>query len=338
METLNVAVVGCGIFGQVQIDAFANYHQCKLITVCDLDEGRAKATAAKYGCEYCTNSDDIAADGRIQAVGVATPDFAHRQICVNLADAGKHILVEKPLAVRLADAEAIAEAARKAGVTCMVDFHNRYNPALTAIKDRLASGQIGSPQAMFARLSDRLEVATEWFDWSANSGPEWFLGSHLADLACWLFDADPVRVFADGRKDVLAGRGIDCFDTVQIHLSFPSGMACLETSWILPDSWPMVCDFSVSLQATRGRADANMTSHGISIADPERIDFPMILGAAAVGGNDFGYFRLPIRDFVRAVLAGRPAPVDVAEGVKNVRILEAAMKSIETGKVVEIDL
>jgi predicted dehydrogenase len=336
METLNVAVVGCGIFGEVVSDSFAGYHGCRLTSVCDLDEKRAKKLAAKHGCECTTSVAEIAADERIEAVAVATPDFAHRDVCVALARAGKHIFVEKPLATSVTDAEAIVLAVRKAGVTCMVDFHNRYNPAIAAIKDRLASGEIGRPQAIFIRLSDRIEVATKWFNWASKSGPEWFLGSHIADLACWLFDAQPTRVFADGRKEVLASRGIDCYDTVQIHLSFPGGMATLETSWIMPEAWPMICDFSVSVQATAGRADANLTSHGVLVAG-QRVEYPMILGKTPVAGQDFGFFKLPVRAFVDAVLAGEPAPIDVADGLKNVRIIEAAVKSIETGKAVGLN-
>ena len=335
MKTLNVGVVGCGIFGEVVADSFAGYHKCRLAAVCDLDEKRAKKLAAKHGCKHTTSVADITADARIEAVAVATPDFAHRDVCVALAEAGKHVFVEKPLATSVPDAEAIVAAVRKAGVTCMVDFHNRYNPAITAIKDRLASGRIGSPQAIFIRLSDRLEVATKWFAWAGRSGPEWFLGSHIADLACWLFDDYPTRIFADGRKDVLAARGIDCYDTVQIHLSFPRGMATLETSWIMPDSWPMICDFSVSVQATGGRADANLTSHGVAVA-ADRMEYPMILSRAAVGRQDFGFFKLPVRAFVDAVLDGRPSPIDAAEGLKNVKIIAAALRSIESGKVVEM--
>jgi len=338
MEKLNVAVVGCGIFGQVNADAYAGYHECDLIAVCDLNEQRAKKLADKHGCEYTTDVDQIASDSRIRAVGVATPDFAHRDVCVKLARAGKHIMVEKPLATSVADAEAIVDAVKKAGVVCMVDFHNRYSPALTAIKNRLTSGEIGSPQMMFVRLSDRLEVAAKWFDWSARSGPEWFLGSHIVDLACWMFDDWPVRVFADGRKDVLLAMGIDCYDSVQMHLSFPAGMATIETSWIMPDTWPMICDFSMSMQATNGRADAVLTSQGVTISGPKRYDYPMILGHIPIGEENFGFFQLPVHDFVRAVLAGRPAPVDVTEGLKNVKIIDAALRSIETKKVVEVKL
>ena len=256
---------------------------------------------------------------------------------MQLAEAGKHILVEKPLATTVADAEEIVAAVDRAGVTCMVDFHNRYNPAFTGIKERLQRGEMGRPQMMFARLSDRIEVATDWFSWSGRSGPQWFLGSHIADLACWMFDAYPRRVYADGRKDVLAARGIDCYDSMQIHLSFDEGLATLETSWIVPNSWPSVCDFSVSLQTTEARADVALTHQGVTLADAKSCTTPFLIGKTPVGAESFGFMPLPIHDFVRTFLAGAESPIPARAGANIVKIIAAAVESAETNRIVELD-
>jgi len=335
-DILNVAVVGCGIFGQIHAATYARFPQSRLLAVCDTDAVRARRLADQFGCRACTSVDQIAADPDIQAVSIATPDFAHRPAAEALAKAGKHILVEKPLATSVADAEAIAAAAGEAGVVAMVDFHNRYHPALAAVKQRLDGGEMGKPQMLFARLSDRIEVATQWFAWAGRSGPEWFLGSHLVDVACWLMGTRPVRVFAEGRKDVLAGRGIDCYDSMQIHLSFPESFATLETSWIMPDRWPMICDFTVSLQATKARADVDMNHQGVTIVDAKTYDRPMLFGRTAVGEDSFGFFAFPIHDFVRTVLSGGAPSMPVADGVANVRILAAAVESARSGKVVKL--
>jgi predicted dehydrogenase len=337
MDALNVALVGCGIFGEVHAQAYAESPASNLVAVCDRDEGRARGFAEKYGCRWYTDVAQLAADGEVQAVSVATPDFAHREVCIALLAAGKHVLVEKPLATSVADAEAIAAAAReRPGLVAMVDFHNRYHPALRSVKDRLDAGEIGRPQMLYARLSDRIEVATKWFPWAGRSGPEWFLGSHLADVACWLFDGQATRVFAEGRKDVLAGRGIDCYDSMQIHLSFPAGFATLETSWILPDTFPMICDFHVSLQTTDTRVDWDLAHQGVTVIEPSRYDRPMLYGATSVGRETFGFFRYSIHDFVRAVLAGEKSPAPLEEGVANVRILAAALQSAQTGHPIDL--
>jgi len=339
MDKLNVAVVGYGIFGELHASTYANYHLSELVAVCDINELRAMDAAKRFGCKSVTSVEEIADDPDIQAVSVVVPDFAHLEPCKILARAGKHILVEKPLATTVADAEAIAEAVNAAGVTCMVDFHNRYNPPFVAVKQKLASGEIGKPQMMLASLGDRIEVAEEWLSWSAKTGPEWFLGSHVVDLACWLFDDYPTSVFAEGRKDVLAGRGIDCYDAMQMHLSFASGMATLQTSWTIPPGWPTVCDFSMSLQATEGRADVRLADQGLTIANARgHFEWPFLIGATPVGQEEFGFCQLPIRDFVRAVLDDRPSPIPIEAGVKNVKIIAAARQSAESHAVVELKL
>jgi predicted dehydrogenase len=335
-DILNTAVVGCGLFGEIHAATYSEFPASRLVAVCDSDAARADAFAKRFGCRAYTSVDQLAADGDVQAVSIATPDFAHRSVAESLVKAGKHVLIEKPLATSVADARAIVAAVEKAGVIGMVDFHNRYHPAIAAVKGRLDAGVLGKPQMMFARLSDRIEVATKWFPWAGRSGPEWFLGSHLVDVACLLFVARPVRVFAEGRKDVLAKRGVDCYDSMHIHLSFPEGFATLETSWIMPDTWPMICDFTVSLQTTTARADVDMNHQGVTLVNEATYDRPMLYGRTAVGADHFGFFAYPIHDFVRTVLAGGKSPMPLSDGLANVRILAAAVESAQTGRIVAI--
>jgi len=335
-DTVNVAVVGCGLFGEVHAATYANTPEANLVAVCDVDRHRAEQFAERFDCRAVDDVARIVEADDIEAVSVVTPDFDHRGPCVALAGAGKHLLIEKPLATSVSDAEAIALAVDQAGVTAMVDFHNRYHPAILAARARLDRGEMGRPQAMFARLSDRIEVATEWLAWAGRSGPEWFLGPHLVDLACWLFGGLPRRVFADARKDVLAARGLDCFDTVQMHLSFEAGLATLECSWIVPNAWPSVADFYVSLQATDARADMDMSNLGTAIVDDGRYDRPFLLGHTPAGPEDFGFMSQPIREFVRCVQSGEEAPIPMDDGLENVRILAAALESVRTGKAVDM--
>lgn len=336
MKPLPVAVVGCGIFGDIHATTYSHFPESDLRLVCDLDEDRAKAMAEKFGCEYTTSVDDVAQDEYIQAVSIVTPEFAHRDPCVTLAKAGKHIFVEKPLATSTKDAQAIVDAVREANVVGGIDFHNRYHPAFRTFQRKRAQGKLGDVKMIFARLSDRLEVATQWFGWSGKSGPQWFLGSHLADTACWLMDDQPVRVYADATKGVLSSQGIDCYDCVQIHLTFPNGIATLETSWILPNSWPSVADFSVSIQTTTSRVDVQGSNHGMVEARPGSYGWPFLNGLTAIGEDDWGYFNLPIHDFIRAVNRGEDAPVPVEVGLQNVRIIEAALQSIAQQRAIEL--
>ena len=102
------ALVGAGLFGERHAQAYSRHHAVDFAAVCDLDEARARRLAEAHGARrYTTELDDILSDPAIKAVSVATPDHAHRAVAVACAEAGKHILVEKPLATTVADAEAI---------------------------------------------------------------------------------------------------------------------------------------------------------------------------------------------------------------------------------------
>ena len=134
-RTAGMAVVGLGTWGQNHCTAYADYHRSRLALVCDLDEARAKETAQRYGCDYTTSVADVAASPAVDAVAVATPDFAHLQPALAVLHGGKHIIIEKPLAMDLDEAKQIVQAARAAsakggsasggGVKGMTDFQMR---------------------------------------------------------------------------------------------------------------------------------------------------------------------------------------------------------------------
>jgi predicted dehydrogenase len=81
-----------------------------------------------------------------------------------------------------------------------------------------------------------------------------------------------------------------------------------------------------------------MSYQGAELAGPERYERPLLFGRTAVGANEFGFFSFPVRDFVRAVIEGHDSPMPLAEGLKNVKIVAAAVESAESGRVVEVDL
>ncbi len=100
---------------------------------------------------------------------VVTPDFAHRDPIVAAAEAEKHIITEKPLATTLEDAEAIAKAVRKAGITFMVDFHARWNPPLAIARQNITEGKLGRIVSAYFRLNDTISVPTEMLSWAEKS-------------------------------------------------------------------------------------------------------------------------------------------------------------------------
>jgi predicted dehydrogenase len=250
-----------------------------------------------------------------------------------MIDAGKHVLVEKPLATTVEDAEAITRAAQKKGVRFMTDFQNRWNPPFAHAKQLLDSGELGSPVSAYIRLSGGIGVVDR-IPWSAQSGPQWFLGPHIVDLVRWLFGQEPKRVFATGRRGILSKKGFDIYDALQAQIVFPDAFATVETAWILPPTWPSL-DFRMDILTTSGKLEINPIGDTISVAG-ERFRRPFITGQGNAFGKMLGFFREPILHFIDCVRDDSICVVDPEDGLAVTRTLVAIEESIESGKIVEL--
>ena len=128
----------------------------------------------------------------------------YTDLAIACAQAGKHMLIEKPLATMREDVFAILEAVQKAGVRAMVDLHNRWNPPFNLVRQMVESGEYGAPKTAYFRLNDALWVATDMLSWTAKSSILWFLGSHSLDTLSWIVGSRPAEV------DVYKRQRYDC--------------------------------------------------------------------------------------------------------------------------------
>src|SRR5689334_17355662 len=125
--SVRVGIVGAGLWGGNHAMALKDHPGCTLTVICDQDASRAQALADTCGCAWTTSLDDVATSD-VDAVTVATPDHLHATPVLTMLRAGKHVLVEKPLATTVAEARAMVDAADAAGRSLMVDFHARWHP------------------------------------------------------------------------------------------------------------------------------------------------------------------------------------------------------------------
>ncbi|MFF3909940.1 Gfo/Idh/MocA family protein [Streptomyces sp. NPDC001848] len=201
VSTLGVAVVGFGWMGRVHTQAYVRlpHHfpqlslRPELVAVADEVPGRAEEAAARYGFATAVRDwREVAADPRVQAVSIAAPNFLHREIGVAMAEAGKHIWIEKPVGLTAEDAHAVADAVGKAGVQGTVGFNYRNAPAVAAARELIASGEIGTVTHVRIRLfSDYAAHPEGALTWRyererGGSGVLGDLASHGVDLARFL--------------------------------------------------------------------------------------------------------------------------------------------------------
>lgn len=198
VNTLGVAVVGFGWMGRVHTQAYVRvpHHfprpavRPHLVAVADEAPGRADEAAERYGFDSATRDwREIAADPRVRAVSITAPNFLHREIGVAMAEAGKHIWIEKPVGLTADDARAVADAAARAGVQGTVGFNYRNAPAVAAAREMIAGGEIGTVTHVRIRLfSDYAAHPEGALTWRyererGGSGVLGDLASHGVDLA-----------------------------------------------------------------------------------------------------------------------------------------------------------
>ena len=338
MKTLKTAIVGCGLFGEVHCKGYAECARAQCVAVFDLNRTRAAQVAETYGYAVADSLDDIASDRSIKAVSIATPDFAHTEIALTLLDAGKHLLIEKPLTTKADEARQIIELARKKKRLVMVDFHNRWNPPFLTLKERIDAGEMGRPVMGYIRMANRLDVPFGMLSWAGRSGPHWFLFPHAVDIIRWLIGGQKaLRVHAVGQKKILKRRGCDAYDAIQATVTFADCFVTFETCWVLPTTWPSVIDFRFNLVGAKSTAQVNCTDQGLHVGHTKGFDTPFVTGLVDAHGHTGGWMIMPMAHFVDCVLDGAEPIVTAEDGLAATQIIEAVERSIAEQRIVAID-
>lgn len=328
-RTLGAAVIGVGIYGQIHARVYRRDPRTELVAVWSRSAERREAVASEHGCRAVDDIQQIAEDPRIDLVSIATPDFAHADPALRMLEAGKHVLVEKPMATMVAECERMIAARDRAGVKLMVNFHNRWYPPIAHAKKVIDANEIGQPIVCYGRLSDQIVVATEWLSWAGQSGPEWFLFPHLIDLLRWLLGQEVRRVSAVGRKGLLESQGVDCYDAVQAQLVFDDAVGTIESSWVLPRAWRSVIDFKLDIVGTKGKLNIEGDREGLEVTTDGRMETPFILDPTTTE-------LLPFQHFIECILADQEPSCTGEDGLAVTRVLGAIAKSLQESTQVAV--
>jgi predicted dehydrogenase len=333
MAKTGFAVVGAGLWGSQHARVFSTLPEAALVAVCDVDAGRAEAMKTRFGARRAyTDLGELLADPAVEAVTVATPDFAHSDIILRALAAGKHVMSEKPLATDLAATQRVAEAVKSSGRKFMLDFHNRVNPGVAALHDAVTSGELGRPIHGFIRLSNTTFVPREMLSWASRSSALWFLGSHVVDALRFVTGDEVERVQAVRRDGHLRSLGVDTADVHLAILQMRSGaVISMENSWVLPPDSPMLYDFRMELVGEKGAVQVNTADKGGGLRSAD------LFGAVPAGpGRIGGFVYEAIARFVDAVVADGPLLATAEDGLAATEILTAIEEAARTGATVSI--
>lgn len=322
MKTLNIGVIGLGEIGQAHLASLAQIERANIVALADINEATLEQSAAAYNAAAYTDYNEMLAHDGLEAVVVATPDHLHKDPCLAAAAAGKHILVEKPIAMNVEESEAIIAATDAAGVKLMVGFTVRYFTQYMHAKQVVDQGDLGDLVSVFAR---RTNLITQPDRVKGRTGVMFFLGVHDYDAMRWVVGSEPVSVYCESANSIESKYPIEN-ETFSI-VRFENGViGCAHIGWYLPTTHPAGFDFKMDITGSQGILGLDMMRQGVEIHTTNGSSYPFM--AAPLVAED--------RAFVDCVLNDTPSPVTGHDGLVAVRMVLAALESIETNKPVKL--
>lgn len=337
-DQLGVGIIGAGIMGRAHAGVVRDYHRSRVVAVASRTGASARALAAECGdARVCPDYQALLRDPDVDLVCVATPDHLHADMVVAAAEAGKHVIVEKPFTTDVADADRAVAAVRRAGVKAMTLFNHRWVPAYAQARERLASRELGDPVLGYARKNDWIYVPTEMLGWASGTTAAWFLSSHDIDLLCWFFDDEVEEVYATAVSRVLRARGVDTPDAIQAQARFRGGaVATFEACWIYPNTFPTMTDSFVEVIGTKGVIHLDRKREQIEVATEAGFSYPRNLLLANIHGRQVGAVRSAICHVVDCVLDDQEPLVTLESSRHVTAILAAVHESIATHRPVHV--
>lgn len=343
--TLGVAIIGCGDMGRKHAAAWMAQDGAQVRTVCDIDAGRAAAMASLTGAvAYHDWREAVAADG-IDAVSVCIPACDHPVVSIASANLGRHVLCEKAMALTLDAADTMIAAAARNDVQLLVCHQYRGLSRFATMKREIEAGRIGWP--IYMRFVEMREVRPKlaMHERGQNGGPLHDMTGHLFDLARYFTGAEALSVQAHGtvfgqgkpRLSPVADFGID---TAEILVRFEGGhVLSIGLNWGLPEHTPgygrdlvhgplglMTSDDPE--RPDRFVGDISATA-GVRIRDQNGAEW------IAAEADEDGPHNC-VRELVRAIRTGEASQFDGREGRAALRLIRAALESIETGAQVTL--
>ena len=265
----------------------------------------------------------------VDAVSICTTDELHLEPALAAASAGKHLLIEKPLALTPQDCDRIIEGANRSGVKLMVGHILRFDPRYATAYNEIRSGGLGKLVHFCARRNNAIRSARRL---AGHTSVLFFLGIHDIDFMNWCVGRVPATVYAQGVSKVVA----DTPDTILALLRYPGGpIASLEVSWVLPESYPGRLDARFEAVGTKGAAYVNGGCESLAIAG-ERFEHPELWYAPNLFGQRPGILREEIAHYAACVMQDTEPRVSGEDGKAAVEVACAIQESLETGNVVEL--
>jgi predicted dehydrogenase len=353
---LGIAVVGAGRIGTLRARLAARHPAVRFLAVSDKEPAHARALAELAGADFhAADNDAVIGHPQVDAVFVSTPEGEHAAPVCRALELGKPVLVEKPLALSLNDAEAIVNTLARTGGTLRVGYSRRFKECFLRAKEQMVRGRLGRVSGGLARVYNSRAQTFAILKRDPHATPVLDVLTYYVDLMCWFLDGNkPVEVVARGQSGIFREAGYSAHDVTWAIVTFADGAVVnFGISYALPANYPtqgqsdrvellgsegtmMIDDDHMEhlLFSERGIPHPYVPGHSVNMA---------FLGSNTAGDWAMGDFWGPLGNETRSWLdflsTGRGGDVHAtaAEALVNLKATYAIERAVETGQAVRLD-
>ncbi|MEM1996830.1 MAG: Gfo/Idh/MocA family oxidoreductase [Candidatus Bathyarchaeia archaeon] len=314
MRKVRIAVVGAGFWGRNHVRVLSEIPEAELVAVCDIDKQRADALSEKYGLKSYDDSVKMYKNEELDAVTICVWSSKLAEESIKALKMGKHVFVEKPMASSVREAQRALNLAEAKNLKLQVGFIERFNPGVRRVKKAIDDGVIGSLVLATARR------VSKWPQRIGDVGVVRDTAIHDIDVMRFLFNEDPSTVYAN--IGYLQHEKIE--DYAQIMLTFSSGRsAFIEANWLTPYKIRklIVTGSEAIINLDYITQEMTIETSGQTLTPRYEWEEPL---------------KLELQHFVDCILNDRKPLVSGIDGIKALKIAEAALKSASKGRPIKI--
>ena len=355
-KELGIAVIGAGRIGTLRARLSAKHPSVGFLAVADLDPARAKALGEQAGADFTSgNNFEVIERPEVTAVFVSTPEGEHVAAVKRALELGKPVLVEKPLALTLNDADEILAALRDTRGHLRVGYSRRFKECFLRAKEQMIHGRLGKVVGGLARVYNSRAQAFSILKRDPHATPVLDVLTYYVDLMCWFLEGNPpVEIVARGQKGIFKDAGYGADDVTWAIVTFADGAVInFGVSYALPAKYPtlgqsdrvellgtegtMIIDddhMDHVLYSDKGVPHAYVPDHQVNMA---------FLGSNTAGDWAVGDFWGPLgnetRTWLDSLVTGNPTTHTTPEQARiNLETTIAIERSAKSGKAVRLPL
>jgi UDP-N-acetylglucosamine 3-dehydrogenase len=314
MKKLGVAVIGTGFWGRNHARVYSELEATELVAVCDVDRERAKAVADQFGVKAYTSSTRMLKNEEIEAVNVCTWSTKLAKEALKALKAGRHVLVEKPMATYTKQAERLLEIAEKNGLHLTVGFLMRFIPGLQHIREAVETKKLGELVCATAKR------VSQWPERIGDVGVVKDTAIHDIDIMRFISGEDPISVYA--KTGCMRHRKFE--DYAQIMLTFEGEKsAFIESNWITPYKTRML-----TVTGSEAIMKLDYITQELWIEDAKENLQPRFPWREPL--------KLELQHFADCILEKKRPMITGVDGLKALKIAEAALKSSAKNRAIKL--